>query len=88
MENLFETKVYYASLGQKLEVGNIVQWNTSGHTMIGRILNFENDKAFIQTCGCRYKTNEELEEIKRKAKRQYKVAPHRLFLCTPVSKIK
>lgn len=83
MENLFENRKYIAALGHELEIGNIVEWVTSGHTIIGRIINFENDKAIIQTSGCRYKTSEELEEIKKKVKRQYKVASHRLFLMVP-----
>lgn len=80
MENLFETEKYIAALGHELQIGNLVEWVTSGHTIIGRIIDFKDDKAIIQTSGCRYKTSEELEEIKKKAKRQYKVAPHRLFL--------
>ena len=85
MANLFETenKKYIAALGHELKPSDTVEWITSGHTMIGRILCFENDKAIIQTLGCRYKTPEELEVIKKKAKRQYKVAPHRLFQMVP-----
>lgn len=85
MKNLFdsEDKKYIAALGHELKISDPVEWITSGHTMIGRIIDFENDKAIIQTTGCRYKTPEELEVIKNKAKRQYKVAPHRLFLLVP-----
>ena len=80
MENLFETEKYIAALGYELEIGNNVEWDTSGYTLIGKIINFKNGKAIVQTIGCRYKSEQEFDEIKKKAKRQYKVAPHRLFL--------
>lgn len=78
-----ETKKYIAALGHELQVENKVEWITCGHTIIGKIISFEGEKADVQTLGCRYKTEEELEEIKKKVKRTYKVAPHRLFLLVP-----
>lgn len=85
MKNLFDMddKKYIAALGHELKINDKVEWITSGHTIIGKIIDFENDKVIVQTIGCRYKTEEELEIIKNKAKRQYKVAPHRLFQLVP-----
>lgn len=77
-----ETK-YIAALGHELQIGNPVEWITCGRTIIGKITDFENSKVIIHTTGCRYKTDEELDEIKKKVKRTYKVAPHRLFLLVP-----
>lgn len=77
-----ETK-YIAALGHELKLNNKVEWITCGHTIIGKIIDFENGKAVIQTLGCRYKNEEELDEIKKKVKKSYKVAPHRLFLLVP-----
>lgn len=85
MKNLFDNddNKYIANLGHELKIGDSVEWITSGHTLIGKIIDFENDKVIVQTRGCRYIDEKELEEIKKKAKRQYKVAPHRLYLLVP-----
>ena len=48
---------YISALGHELEIGNLIEWTTSGHTIIGRIIDFKDDKAIIQTSGCRYKTS-------------------------------
>ena len=77
---------YIANLGHELEVGNKVGFMTSGHYITGRIIGFENDKCVIQTTGCRYSTDEELKVIRKKAKRQYKIAPRRCYLLININK--
>ena len=83
MNTLLGTEKHIANLGHELEIGNKVEFTTSGHTIIGKIIDFQDHKCVIQTTGCRYSTDEELEIIRNKAKRQYKVAPHRCYLLVP-----
>lgn len=73
-------------LGHELEVGNKVQFTTSGMTLIGTILEFnEKEKAVVKIQGCKYKTSEELEMIQSKVKREYKVNPGKCILLVPAN---
>ena len=76
---------YISYLGQELKENDYVKFFTTGFTLSGKIERFENGKAIIKTIGCQYKTQEEFEAIKNKAKRQYKVNPKRCILCQNVA---
>ena len=72
---------YISYLNHPIYVGDIIKFQTSNMMLIGVIESFEKDKAIVKVNGCQYKTPEELEYIKSKAKRQYKVNPKRCIKC-------
>lgn len=68
---------FISYLGTPLKENDIVKFTTSNMNLFGKITGFENEKVLVSTIGCQYKTPEELEFIKSKAKRSYKVNPKR-----------
>lgn len=78
-----ETQEYIASLGHTLKIGDKVEWNSAGHILIGVITELKSGKCEIMTTGCRYLDEAELEAIKKKARRSYKVSPSKCFKLEP-----
>ena len=74
---------YISYLGHNLEIGNKVKFFASDMTLRGNVIGFEKGKCIIQTTGCFYQTDEELEKIKSKARRQYRVNPSKCVLLVP-----
>lgn len=80
MENLFDSIEFFSALGEKILLGDIVKWSTSGMRIFGRVENVENGKLVIKTIGGLYDTEDEKNLLLKKAKPIYKISnSRRLF---------
>ena len=71
---------FISYLGTEIKENDIVKFSTSNMNLFGKVSGFENEKVIVETKGCQYKTEEELEYIKSKAKKSYKVNPKRCII--------
>lgn len=64
----------------ELSIGNYVEFDRTGFTIIGKIKEFVDGKCEIIPMGFRYKYEEEIEEFKKKLKKSYKMDPRKCWV--------
>ena len=89
MKSLYDSinESHISMLLHELHEGDMVEFQTSGHTVIGEIITLgDKDKVVVKTTGFRYKSEEEKKEIESKLKAKYTVAAKRCALLHFVNK--
>lgn len=71
---------FISYLGLPINENDIVKFTTSDIVLFGTVTGFDKEKVIVKTTGCKYKTQEELEYIKLKARKSYKVNPKRCII--------
>ena len=70
-----------SALGHELKIGDLVEFESGGTTIIGEIIDIsEKEKVIVKPTGFRCQSKEEINDIKSKLKPKYTVNPKRCYL--------